>query len=103
VLAVYRETHAFPKAEVFGLTSQVRRAAVSVAANIVEGCARASLSEYANSLNIAFGSLREVGYYIDLAQRLGYLTSEEACSLSEHCNETARVLSGLKKSLRVRQ
>jgi len=81
----------------------VRRAAVSLATNIGEGCARASLSEYANLLNIAFGFLREVGYYIDSAHRLGYLPSEEACSLNEQHNETAHMLSGLKKSLRVRQ
>ena len=71
VVSVYRETQGFPKSEIFGLTSQIRRAAVSAAANIVEGCARDSVSEYAKFLNIAFGSLREAGYYVELSHRLG--------------------------------
>ena len=100
VLAVYRETQGFPKAEAFGLTSQLRRAAVSVAANIVEGCARESESAYANFLNIAFGSLREVGYLIDLAHCLGYLAAANAGSLSKQYEEAARVLAGLMKALR---
>jgi four helix bundle protein len=100
VISVYRETLNFPKDETFGLTSQMRRAAVSVAANIVEGCARESLNEYANFLNIAFGSLRELGYYIDLTHRLNYLSPEKASLLNEQYEETARVLSGLRKSLR---
>jgi len=59
VMAVYQATRSFPKDELFGLTSQLRRAAVSVAANIVEGCARDGEKEYLNFLNLAFGSLRE--------------------------------------------
>jgi four helix bundle protein len=100
VISVYRETLNFPKNETFGLTSQMRHAAVSVAANIVEGCARESLNEYANFLNIAFGSLRELGYYIDLTHRLSYLSPEKASLLNEQYEETARVLSGLIKSIR---
>jgi four helix bundle protein len=100
VVAVYRETLAFPREETFGLRSQIRRAAISVAANIVEGSARESRKEYLNFLNMAFGSLREVGYYIDLSHRLGYLSGEAAEKLNGRYEESARTLSGLLKSLR---
>ena len=98
VMAVYQATRSFPKDELFGLTSQLRRAAVSVAANIVEGCARDGEKEYLNFLNLAFGSLREVGYLIDLSTRLGYLAN--STDLGERFDECARVLAGLIRSLR---
>jgi len=99
VLRVYRTTKAFPREELFGLTSQMRRASVSVAANIVEGCARKNHGEYVQFLNTAFASLREVGYYIDLTQRLGLLSQDAGQPLSEHHAETARVLAALLRSL----
>ena len=99
VLAVYQVSQSFPKEEMFGLTSQMRRAAVSVAANIVEGCARQTLKEYRNFLNISFGSLREVGYYIELSSRLGYLQQQKDSELRGLYEQTARVLAGLVKSL----
>lgn len=99
-MAVYSATQKFPKEEMFGLTSQMRRAAVSVAANIVEGCARESTKEYLNFLNLAFGSLREAGYLIDLAHRLRYIPDECASGLTDQYAECARVLSGLIRSLR---
>ena len=78
VVLVYRTTAAFPKEELFGLTSQMRRAAVSVSSNIVEGCARDSETEYLRFLNIAFGSLRELHYQLNLAKRLGFLPNENS-------------------------
>ncbi len=87
----------------FGLTSQMRRAVVSVAANIVEGCARQTSKEYCNFLNISFGSLREVGYYIELSHRLGYIQQQENSELKTLYEQTARVLAGLVKSLHTKQ
>ena len=80
---VYKATQTFPREELYGLTSQMRRAAVSVASNIVEGCARESQTEYLRFLEIAFGSLRELHYQVGLSIRLGYLSERdlraEAC------------------------
>ena len=70
-MRTYRETRDFPKEEVYGLTAQMRRAAVSVPSNIVEGCARESQGEYLRYLEIAFASLRELHYQVDLSRRLG--------------------------------
>ena len=102
VLAVYRATRTFPKEEMHGLTSQLRRAAASVPANIVEGCGRDSTKEYLNFLNIAFGSLREAGYYVHLAHRLLYLADDVADVLQRQYDECARVLSGLIAGLKRR-
>lgn len=99
-LAIYAATRSFPKEEQFGLTSQLRRAGVSIASNIVEGCARHSQADYIRFLDMAFGSAREVEYQISLAARLEYLRPKDAPALSQQANETARVLSGLINSLR---
>lgn len=99
VLLVYRATRRYPKDELFGLTSQMRRAAVSVAANIVEGAARSSHRDYVHFLQMALGSLREVGYYVDLSKRLGYLPEDQAADLGARYDEAARVLTGLIQSL----
>ena len=102
VVAVYRATSSFPKAEQFGLTSQLRRASVSVASNIVEGCARRTETEYLRFLDIAYGSVREVEYQLSLAHRLGYLQDQIYKSVSQSCVETSKVLSGLIRSFRTR-
>ncbi|TVQ31831.1 MAG: four helix bundle protein [Phycisphaeraceae bacterium] len=100
VLAVYEETRGFPKEELFGLTSQLRRAAVSVAANIVEGAGRSGDKEFAHFLGISHGSLREAGYYISLAHRLRYLNDQQVEQLNSMYEETARVLSGLHRAVK---
>ena len=99
-LLVYKHTKRFPPDERFGLTSQMRRAAVSVPSNIVEGCARNSLADYRNVLVIAYGSAREIEYQISLAIRLGYLSNDCAKELESIAIETCKVLNGLIRSLR---
>lgn len=99
-LRVYDATRIFPKDEIFGLTSQMRRAGVSVASNIVEGCARSSEADFIRFLEIAYGSARELEYQATLATRLGYLQATEATELSQLCVETSKVLNGLIRSLR---
>lgn len=100
VLSVYRATRSYPPEEKFGLVSQMRRAAASVPANIVEGCGRFSEKELIQSLNIAFGSLREVGYFIELSHDLGMLNDVTHTELTQEHNETARVLAALMNKLR---
>jgi len=97
---IYRATRGFPKEEIYGLTSQIRRAAVSVPSNIVEGCARESQVEYLRFLEIAFGSLRELHYQFDLAMRLGYTADPEFTECNLKITETEKVLSALIRSMR---
>jgi len=97
---IYRLTKKFPKDELFGLTSQMRRAAVSVPSNIVEGCARESQSEYFRFLEIAFGSLRELHYQFELSEKLGYLDGCESGGCEAKIIETEKVLSALLRSMR---
>lgn len=100
-LLAYRVTAEFPKSEQYGLTSQIRRAAVSVPSNIVEGCARESEADYLRFLTIAFGSLRELHYQLSLAKRLGLLDKCDASTLIETKTiETEKVLNGLIRALR---
>gem|GEM_PF-221717 len=98
VIEVYAETPSFPKDETYDLTSQMRRAVVSVPVNIVEGSAREAEREFLQFLNIAYASLAEVGYYIHLAKRLGYTPEDQATPLAAHNNELSRMLNGLMRS-----
>lgn len=99
VLRVYRHTTDFPTSERYGLLAQLRRAAVSVPTNIVEGCARSGQAEYLRFLEIAFASSREVLYLIDLSTRLGLMDKEKCLELTELGNRTAGKLSNLRDSL----
>jgi four helix bundle protein len=103
ILAVetYKKTRQLPKDELFGLTSQMRRAAVSVASNIVEGCSRSSTTEYVRFLEIAYGSARELEYQISLSVKLGYLI--DVHDFAATALETCKVLNGLIRSLRSTQ
>ena len=99
-LLIYRATREFPKEEVYGLTSQMRRAAVSVPSNIVEGCARESQTEYLRFLEIAFGSLRELHYQFGLSKRLGYFDGYDISNCESKIMETEKVLGTLLRSMR---
>ncbi|MFZ4576056.1 MAG: four helix bundle protein [Phycisphaerales bacterium] len=96
---VYRLTSQFPGDERFGLTAQLRRAAVSIASNIAEGYGRASRPEYLRFLRIARGSLYEVETQMLFALEFGFVAAAESEAISERINDTARVLSGLIHSL----
>jgi len=95
---VYEVTEEFPRSEVYGLTTQVRRAAVSVS-NIAEGSARSSVKETAQFYSIARGSLSELDTQIEIAFRLGYLTQAAAAGFDEMMVDLDRVLYGLWKKL----
>ena len=95
VIMIYLATRRFPKSETYGLASQLRRGAVSVAANIVEGCGRRTGKDYLRFLYLSFGSLREVGYYIDLARRLDYLENSTADQLNTAYRRTSAALAAL--------
>jgi four helix bundle protein len=95
VVEVYRVTKHFPREELYGLTSQLRRAAVSVPANIAEGAQRQYLKEYLQFLCIARGSMSEAAYYIHLAQQLGHLKDNELNALTEIQIEASKTLTGL--------
>ena len=99
-LLIYRATREFPKEEIYGLTSQMRRAAVSVPSNIVEGCARESQAEYLRFLEIAFGSLRELHYQFGLSKRLGYFNKHDTSGYESKIVETEKVLGTLLRSMR---
>ncbi len=100
MLNVYRVTRRFPNDERFGLISQLRRPAVSIASNIVEGAARNSLAEYLSFLDMSYGSAKEVEYQVSIAQRLGYAEPQVLDELANQASETAKVLNGLVRGLR---
>ena len=95
VTSTYRATQKFPKDEVFGLTSQARRAAVSIPSNIAEGQGRLSEKEFRHFLGQARGSLLELETQLQVAENLGYLEQQEIKVVMESCAEVGRVLNGL--------
>ncbi|MBI4698702.1 MAG: four helix bundle protein [Nitrospirae bacterium] len=99
-ILTYRETRKFPKDEIYGLTSQMRRSAVSVPSNIVEGCARESHTEFLRFIEIAFASLRELRYQFGLSRRLGYFDENSFTGYDSKLVETEKVLGSLIRSLR---
>jgi four helix bundle protein len=99
VQAVYAATKRFPKGELYALTSQLRRAAVSIPSNIAEGQGRTSVREFHNFLSMAHGSLREVETQILMAQRLAYLPKQEVQAILNLAGEVGRLINGLSNSL----
>ena len=99
VTATYQITVAFPNDERFGLTSQIRRAAVSIPSNIAEGHGRKASGAYLNHISIALGSLMELETQLQIASRLDFLTQEETSSLLAKTDEIGKMLSGLRKSI----
>ena len=94
-LAVYKATAKFPREELYGLTSQIRRCSASVAANIAEGCGRRGNAEFNRFLQISSGSASELDYHLLLARDLGSLTVLEHRNLVQPLSELRRMLSAL--------
>ena len=98
-LTVYKQTQKFPASELYGITSQLRRSSVSIAANIAEGRERQHKKEFLQFLSIARGSLGEAETYIMLAKDLEYLSESDFAAIEEQRKEIGRLLRGLVKSL----
>lgn len=99
VAAVYQASKKFPKEELYCLTSQLRRAAVSVPANIAEGQGRRSKKEFRQFLGNARGSLLELDTHLDLALRFGYINSMEFETIESQIHEVGRLINGLLRAL----
>jgi len=100
VVVIYEVTGKFPAHEQFGLTSQLRHAAVSIPSNIAEGEGRRSSGDFGRFLMIAYGSLREVETQLLIASRLSYLSKDTVDPLLENTAEIGRLINGLKRSLK---
>jgi four helix bundle protein len=94
-LEIYKLTRAFPRDEMFGLTSQLRRASSSIAANIAEGCGRGGDGDFQRFLQIAFGSVSEVDYHLILARDLGFIASVDYETLYHDVVEVRKMLASL--------
>ena len=99
VVKVYRATESFPKAEIYGLTSQIRRAVTSIPANIAEGQGRRLTKEFLYFLANARGSLWELDTHLESATRLGFLASDTHAELRSQLDEVGRILNGLMRSV----
>jgi four helix bundle protein len=96
---IYKTTHKFPTSEMYGLTSQIRRAATSIALNIAEGSGSGSDKEFCRFLNISLRSSYEVVCGVEVAKRLSYCNSDESDILLKLCDELSAMITGLKKSI----
>lgn len=95
---IYELLKGFPKAEMWGLCSQLQRSSSSVAANIAEGAGRNSNKEFIHFLSIALGSLYETDTFLTVAQKIGYITDTKFESLSQSIGELDKMIKGLQKS-----
>jgi four helix bundle protein len=102
-VAIYENTREFPREELYALTSQLRRAAISVPSNIAEGAADRTTQQFSNFLSNAIGSLNEIDTQIELAQRLGYATKDQYDRLYGLMDECIALSYGLRKSLPVKK
>ena len=100
VLAVYGATQNFPKSEAFGLTSQIRRASVSIPSNIAEGCGRGSDADFARFVQMSLGSAFEVDYQLLLSRDLNYLPQDQYNLLFAQASEVKRMLNSLLQKLK---
>jgi four helix bundle protein len=99
VVMIYEITVQFPRDELYGLTCQLRRSAVSIPSNIAEGHGRQSTREFVHFLSVAYGSLNEAQTQVMLAQRLGFLKADQSAKVLQLSYEVARPINGLSQSL----
>ena len=99
-LEIYRSTQKFPREELYGLTSQMRRAAASIGANLAEGCCRHGDVEFGRFIQIALGSISEVDYHLLLARDLGFLADKQYAKFVGLVTETRRMLISLLQTVR---
>ncbi len=102
VIMCYQTTKKFPRSEIYGLVSQLQRAAVSIPANIAEGRERQHSKEFIQHLSIAYGSLAELETHVQIAERLNYIEGSQLKKLLSKTSEVGRMLNGLRKSLEKR-
>lgn len=100
VESVYKATRGFPRDEIYSLTSQIRRAAVSIPSNIAEGQGRSTTRDFLHFLSIAQGSVKEVETQVLIAERLEYVTKQATSALVEQTQQVGRLLSGRINSLK---
>lgn len=100
VTEIYKETESFPKSEMYGLVSQIRRATVSIASNIAEGNSRRSVPDYVQFLRISRGSCAEVETQLIISKNLGFLNEEKSLKLNQDITEISKMLNGLINSLK---
>jgi four helix bundle protein len=99
VTSIYKKTSSFPKEEIYGLTSQIRRAAISIPSNIAEGAARRNKTEFRQFLYIALGSAAELDTQLIISCNLNFLTDENQLELTNELTTISKMLQGLIKSL----
>ena len=99
VLAVYRLTASFPRDELYGLTTQLRRSSASIAANLAEGCGRNGDAELARFCSIAMGSASELDYHLLLARDLKLINATDYTAVAQQTTEVKRMLTGLRQKL----
>lgn len=98
-LDVYKITEGFPKTEIFGLSNQMRRAAISINSNIAEGSSRNSSKEYKHFVGISRGSAEELKFQVKISKELGFINASDSDKLVDSLSEICKMLTGLTKSL----
>lgn len=101
--ACYRVTRGFPKDELYGMTSQIRRAAASIPANVAEGRGRESPGEFIQFLRVAQGSLKELETHLLLSERIGLMPTKDTAAILDRCEAVGKMLRALIRSLQARR
>jgi len=101
-VSIYKITEQYPKSEIFGLTSQLRRAAVSIGSNLAEGCSRSSDKDFLRFVEVALGSARECEYQLEISRELNYISESKYEEVSDIIDHVCRMLVNLSVNLKNR-